>query len=431
MQFYIATVFLLHGLSPVAGLAFGFFLAATWLCVKLFDQGPWLARMRFRRDDSLFGIIYILGLLPLLLNPSAIGGQNLIYMLLWPVIWFVCYWWIREWSLLSALRFADVSNAAALGCLLLSFALILEFILANSSGTYLSDIIPFSIKDFPQATVLDDGFNRPRGFSAEAGFTAIAFECLLPLSIYTLRASRLRMAVFALVVGPAYLMLFSAASFCFLTLTSIVFIYITQGPKRAFWTTLVIALPVTFVAITSEGVSFVFYEVIARKFLEFSIPDGGFTADTFSRPEAYTLGLDIITLRPFGIGWGTISEMAANGAVLFGTELKGSGLISLPLELGAAGGVPAMLLYVWIVWRKLRRLALTATLPARLVFFSLLWVSLHHIVVLEFWFPMLWLSMALADAFSREAPPREALSPSPSRKRKSIAALPSQAASAQ
>ena len=402
MKFYIATVFLLHGLSPVAGLAFGFFGAGTWLLVRLSTKSGWLTRVRFRKDDSLFATIYLLGLLPLVLDPLAIGKQNIVYLLLWPAIWFVCFWWIREWSIASKLRFIDVSKAAAAGCIALSGAIILEFILANSSGRYLSDFIPFSISTFPDANVLGDELKRPRGFSAEAGFTAIAFECLLPLSFYAVRNSRLRLLTFAAWVIPAYLLLFSAASISFFALTSLVYIHVNYGAKRALVAALCIGIPVALIAITSDDVSFVLYEIIARKFLEFSTSDGGLEAETFSRPEAYSLGLAILTERPFGIGWGSLSQQAASSLPLFGTELKGTGLISLPLEVGAAAGWLGLLLYLVVVFRKLKRLSAVRSLPSRLVFFSLLWVSLHHVVVLEFWFPMLWLSMALADTLSRE-----------------------------
>lgn len=402
MKFYIATVFLLHGLSPVAGLAFGFFVAGLWMLVKLSARDRWLPRLQFRKDDALFASIYVLGLLPLMLHPTTNGKQNIVYLVLWPAIWFVCYWWIREWGLISRLCFADVSKAATAGCIMLAGAIILEFALANTAGRYLSDFIPFSISTFPDANVLGDELKRPRGFSAEAGFTSIAFECLLPLSYYTVRKRRLRLIAFGALVLPAYLLLFSAASISFFALTMLVYVQINHGTKRAVLTALGIGMPIAFVALTSDEVSFVLYEVIARKFLEFSASEGGPTADTFSRPEAYSLGLAILMERPFGMGWGTLSQQAANGLPLFGTELKGTGLISLPLEVGAAAGLIGLGLYLAIVFRKLKRLSVIGTLPSRLVFVSLLWVSLHHMVVLEFWFPMLWLSMALADIVCRE-----------------------------
>jgi hypothetical protein len=101
--------------------------------------------------------------------------------------------------------------------------------------------------------------------------------------------------------------------------------------------------------------------------------------------------------QPWGIGWGGLSQAMFDSRSLFGVELRGSGLISIPLEIGASAGVIGMVLFIVIVWRKLARLVRLNSIDARLTYISLLWVTLHHTVVLEFWFPMMWFSLALAD----------------------------------
>ncbi len=400
---YVATLFLLHGLSPVPWLPFGFFIAAPVLILAAFDPIAQARGLRFRADDIGFALVYLLGFVPLLMRPSAIGMQNLLYAGQWLVIWVVAFWWVREWILISQLRFENISKAAAVGCVLLAIAVISEFILANTTGHYLSDFVPFSIGDFPAATVLDDAFLRPRGFASEAGFTAIAFECLLPLSIQWFRLRRIRLLALVLVVVPGYLLLFSAASIAFFLATLLVYVALTRGAAAAALIAVGAVGLLAGLAGAFDSVYWVFYEVILRKFAEFT--PGAFATNSigFSRPEAYSLAFRLLLERPFGIGWGGISQHFADLEPVLDVQLKGSGLISIPLEIGAAAGIIGMTCFVLLVVRKLSALGKVASQPARLTFFSLLWVSFHHMVVLELWFPMFWLSLALADCVRIQA----------------------------
>jgi hypothetical protein len=397
LKFYVATIFLLHGLAPMPGIAFGFIVAATTLVFAV-PMGR-LARhtTRLRLDDGLFGAVFLLGLVPLALAPARVGLQNLLYAGLWLATWTVCFWWVREWALAIRVDFVELSKAASIGAMVLGVSVLLEFILANTAGLYLSDFVRFSIDEFPLANVLGDELRRPRGFTAEAGFSAIVFECLLPLSIAWLRKGKGRLWLFIAIVLPAYVLLFSAASMMLLLITLLVFMGLNGGWARSFRLGLGIAALVGLVAITSDDASWLLYEVVARKLLEFAPDEVVGAASTFSRPEAYALAYTIMTKQPLGIGWGGVSQAMASALQLFGSELRGSGLISIPLEIGASAGIAGMLAYVTIVWRKLARLVKIDSLEARLVFVSLMWVTLHHAVVLEFWFPMIWLSLALAD----------------------------------
>lgn len=408
LKFYVATIFLLHGLAPAPGVAFGFVIAVLALLAAALTGRFTHGDIRTRLDDSLFGWVFLLGLAPLLLQPSHAGTQNFLYAGLWCTIWTVCCWWVREWTLDTRLPFSEISRAAAIGASVLAVSVISEFVLANIAGLYLSDFVHFSVDEFPQAMVLGDELQRPRGFTAEAGFSAIVFECLLPLSWHWLTRGRYRRWLFGAVVLPAYLLLFSAASMIFLIVTLLVFQGLNRGWKRSILVGTVIAALITLTALTSDSASWLLYEVIARKLLEFSPEEVLTGVPTFTRPEAYELAWTIMTEQPWGIGWGGVSQAMADNRALFDVDLRGSGLISIPLEIGASAGVLGMLLYGVIVWRKLARLTRIDSLEARLVFVSLLWVTLHHVVVLELWFPMLWLSLAMADVIAVQALGRQA-----------------------
>ena len=397
-KLYVASMFLLHGLSPLPVMAFGFMVATLAFLVALAGHQRLVYGLSFRLDDRWFGAIFLLGLVALLAGPGDIGLQNLIHCALWLSAWVVSFWWVREWLLGSGLRFEQVSAAAALGVCMLSLAVLAEFTLVNTTGKYLSDLVYFSIDTFPAATVFDDALVRPRAFASEAGFTSIVFECLTPIALLWMRQARHRLLLLPLLIVPAYLVLFSAASISCLALAVIVSGSLTWGTRRTMIVASGVVTGLALLVLLSDVVGFVLYEVILRKYLEFSPDDIAVHEQSFSRPEAYSLAFDLLLAYPLGIGWGAVSQHLASNIPLLGTPLKGSGLISFPLEIGASAGIAGLVAYLAIVVTKLKRLRRLRSPAGNLVFFALLWVSLHHAVVLEAWFPMLWFCLALADA---------------------------------
>mgnify|MGYP000641472934 CR=1 FL=1 len=401
IKFYIATLFLLHGLAPAPGVSFGFLIATLSIVYALPSRRFIGARLRL--DDGFFFLVFLLGLVPFILEPSRVGMQNLIYSGMWLVIGAVCFWWIRESILAARIEFVEISKAAAVGSILLAIFILSEFILVNTTGLYLSDFVHFSIDEFPIAKIFGDEINRPRGFTAEAGFSAIVFECLLPLSIAWLRGGRLRPWLFCALVIPGYLALFSGATLLMMCVVLLVFLGLIRSWMLAILVGCLVTVLIAVITYTFAEAYWLVDQVIGRKVLEFIAEDEIVSISTFTRPEAYALALKIMTEQPWGIGWGGVSQAKADDFLLFGFELRGSGLISIPLEIGASAGVVGMVLFIVIVWRKLARLVRYDSLESRLTFISLFWVCLHHAVVLEFWFPMIWLSLALADVVAARA----------------------------
>lgn len=392
---YTTTLFLLHGLSPVPFLSFGFFVAVGALAVAC-SMPSILSQLRFRRDDPLFGLIYLLGLVPWFLNPNGIGEQHLEYGALWLAIALICFWWVREWALTSQLSFMAISRAAAIGAALLSISVTAEFVMVNTTGLYLSDIFPFSLDEFTFATILGSEFIRPRGFSAEPGFSAIVFNCLIPLSVAHLLAVRRHLLIWAGVIFPGYILLGSAASLACLAITTSVFLLVINRSLIVMLTSAAAVSVAGIAFVMSNALQSLYYQIIGRKIDALFDPMNDY-ATSYTRSEAYRYGFRILREHPFGLGWGGFSEAHRSARVLVNEIPKGSGLLSVPLEIGVAGGIFAVVLFFYLIWRKLHPLIRIDTLPARLTFFSLLWVSLHHMFVLELWFPMLWFSLALAD----------------------------------
>lgn len=395
LKTYIATIFLLHGLAIIPGVSFGFMLA-TFALVCFIPTSIFL-NLRFRSDDSLFGLIFLMGLIPFIFDPSRIGFMNIIYIFLWLGTWLICYWWIRELILLSRLSFLSISKSAALGSIILGLSVYIEFLLSNTSGLYLSDIFHFSIDTFPAATVLNDSFNRPRGYTAEAGFSAIAFECLIPLSFPWFNVNLIRRLLFVGIVLPSYLLLFSAASFIFLIFCLFSYIVFFRRSVKLLLSLLLFLFLFIALVYLDESIFWLYDEVIGRKINEFYFDVEYSSIDSFSRVDAYSLASLIVTQQPWGLGWGAISQAYAENVQLFGVQLRGSGLISIPLEIAASAGLLSMFLFIYIFLRKLKYLISSNSTYSKYAYISLLWVFLHHTVVFELWFPMLWLSLAISD----------------------------------
>lgn len=399
-QIYILCIFLLHALSPFTTLTFDLCFGAVCFVLAMFVERRGGSAIQFRNADYLFAIIYFLGILPLMFLPTSIGIQNIKYAGLFLLVWLVCYWWVREWIFFSQISMMEISRAAALGCVTLALAVCLEVVLANTWGKYISDFIPFSIaaEDFPQANILGTSFLRPRGFSAEAGFTAIAFECLLPLSIIYLKNRKSLILPFLLVVIPGYLFLGSGSSLICLFVAALVYNFGLRQASAAAWILIIIiGIAIALLNFTEIG-SYVYDEIIGRKITDLLSGSISDQRDSNGRRENYILGYTILTASPFGIGWGSISQAFNDQVPIYGQYMKNSGLISLYLEIAVASGVAGLIGTLTLVFSKVWKLSRLRKIETDCVLFSLMWVSLHHAAVFEFWFPMIWLALALADS---------------------------------
>jgi hypothetical protein len=166
----------------------------------------------------------------------------------------------------------------------------------------------------------------------------------------------------------------------------------------------VVIVVIGFLYFTSFG-QYLYSEIIGRK-LDDLFNGTEFTEDeAFGRRQAYTFGFHVLTNNLFGIGWGAISQANQDGARIYGQFVMSSGLISLFLEIAVACGVFGLMITAGILLSKLVGLARRNTYEAHAAYFSLLWVSLHHVFVFEFWFPMIWFSLAIADHILKATAP--------------------------
>lgn len=388
----------LHALSPSVYVPLSFIIAMVMFLFHLSMGIP--ARSYFRKSDYLLLGTFLLGIFPLVKFRNQAGIQNVLYSAVWMGVPLLYYLWGRIWLFASGVTMDQLGKAALVTVIFLSFAIVVEFILANATGHYLSDYLPFSISKFPEANVLGDDYLRPRGFSSEAGFTAVVFEALLPLAVFYLHKNKSIIWLFGLVVAPAIFLLFSAA--LWLSLLMAFLFYIIFYSENKIYGLSCFAGFIAVVVILYLSVSQFEYfldQIIVRKLLEFSSSSEVVVTEwTAGRPEAYSLGLQLLTDFPFGIGWGMLSQMFTSNNLLPGVDVvKNTGLISLPLEIFVSSGVLGGCFFLCFLGMKLRQTFRSRSEIAPYLFIALTTVSLHHTIILEFTFPMFWFLLALCD----------------------------------
>jgi hypothetical protein len=349
------------------------------------------------RSDIWLGVTLISGFIAVMASPYA-GRQNFLYSAAWSVVFIIEFAWVRDWLSLSEVREIQIARAAAITLLSLSFAVALEFTMANTKGLYLSDFIPFNFTEFPPALIFDR-YERPRGFAMEAGFTAIVFEALFPLAVFAFRGRTVRLLLFCSLVVPCYLLLASGASLLSAMAGVGIFLMTGKGPR---WIRFGIAAAfglIIVMCIFSAEMQDIFYQIIGRKVDELFFAARSYDEDEMmGRRAVYSMGLNMLLENPMGVGWGMLSQMYRTGGLVAGADVVVTrGFISLPLEVFVCTGfIGGIAFSIFLVRKNLALLKFRKGFGAN-ASIALLAVTIHHFAVLEFWMPMLWFLLALSD----------------------------------
>lgn len=393
LQIFVGTMFLLNGLSPVPLASFNFFIAAAITPFTFFTKiNP---VYDFRRDDFVLLIIFIYGVVAWAFYSAPVDQGRIQATLQWAASFLVLWIGVRRWIIVSEISFQDISRAAFYGSVALSIAVLFEFYTANTSGKYLSDYVPFSIDIFPSADLFFTGGVRPRGFSAEAGFTSMVFEALVPISLFHFRKiSALTRISYCAVTALALVLLYSTSTFISLAIAIAIFYVVRINLKGGVQLFVIFTAAFYLIAANADF----FYQASGYKIFEFFYAFGGSSTYTAgSRQEAWLAGIKVLTEHPFGSGWGTILQEAKASGSEIDQMVEGTGLISLWLELAVAVGIVPFIVLMMRIGRIIIDLAKTRATEATLCFFSLTMVFVHHWSVYEQWFPMLWFCLALSQ----------------------------------
>ncbi|MEZ5566177.1 MAG: hypothetical protein R3F24_11990 [Gammaproteobacteria bacterium] len=344
-----------------------------------------------------------LGILAIVLNAPFAGVKNFSTTMAWLVTVMFFFLLVRNWLLLSLISIEDISKAAAATCIGLSLFIVSEFIVENAFGLNLTKFIfPFA-SDLPPIDLLP-GWSRPRGLAAEPGFTAMVFEAILPLAWIRYGRHWRSAALLLAIVLPGFTLLGSVGSFVAIALTLSVVTAIRGGTPRI-WLSITLGWVFLIgVVLQTDAGKLLFNEIILRKLVE--LFGGGVieASGPTSRFEAYRAGFQILLQRPMGIGWGMVSQMYADGMSLPGLPaIRGRGLLSLFLETAVSAGWIGLVALLLFLGTRILQLIAIRTWDSTCVLFALLTLLFHHAVLLEFWFPMLWLILAIADCLAYRA----------------------------
>lgn len=371
------------------------------------------SNLQFHRSNIIVTALLIYGCFAWLWYPASINENRWQGALQWSFSFIFLLGVIRYWIVVSRITFLEISKVCFYAATFLSAATIFEFIFVNGTGNYISDYLYFSIEEIPVATAFGEQYIRPRVFSAEAGFTSMAFELFLPLSYFYLRQQLItvKYLYFSFVFFGAFL-LFSTSTIVSFLLSFIILILLKRDSIISRVGIMAIVTVIGWVA-TGGGD---FSNVESASFYKIAdlLDSSAYLFSEGSRQEALNAGWRLLTDNRFGIGWGTVLQEANIPGSEIDRLILGSGLINLWLELAVATGFIGVLVFAAVIGTIIRQLAISRRIEADCCMMSLTMLSLHHIAIYEVWFPMLWFAIALSQVLLASQKQLSTIHPSPS-----------------
>ena len=349
----------------------------------------------FRKEDTLLLVTYFIGVFMNIFYSDQIGSKNFTHIIAWSVSLFFFYFWTSSWIKMTKLSFYSLGRFSTYALIIVSIGVLFDFLLANIYGLYLSDIVPYSFDEMDQTQSLDGLLLRPRGLSAEPGFTAVIFEMFLPLSYLYLENFKKRKYFIYLFSIICYLLLTSAASIVSI-LASYILIQIIFSRKNFFFfklfiLSIIILFLVNFYSSFSSDFD-IFKYVIGEKVDRFLIGDD-------IRAKIFKSLFSIWESNPLGIGFGTISQSFQIGnKTISSVSLYGAGALNLYLEILVSSGIIGFLSFIFFIFLKIKKvLQFNDTAVNKTLLFALFSVCNHHLFISETWFPMIWVLLALTN----------------------------------
>lgn len=387
---YILLIPFLHALSPVPIQSAAFFLLVA---ISPFVMlAPARTGDGFAKQDACLFLTWLLGVLAWWFYPVSIEQDRIQGAVQWLSTIVFSLIVVRKLIVVSGARLEDVGKFASVSIIILSTAIIADFWLANLEGLNLSDVIPFSVTEFPKAEVLGV-LQRPRGLTTEAGFNGIIYECLAPFSIYYALKNKGLLALISSVAMVVGILLIFSLSTIFSMVSAVAIYFLIK--KKSFVTLFFVSIfipSLIYVILTNEFL----YELFGYKLAEF-LDVANYNVFSIGRQGSLFYGIQLFFENVLGIGWGTILQEANIPGTAIDHSLDSASLISLWLELLVAAGIFGFALIAYVFFRNIKGLAERGGEAGSFVFVSLTAVTLHHIFVYDLWFPMIWFSLAVAQ----------------------------------
>lgn len=299
-------------------------------------------------------------------------------------------------SLIAQGRTMSIITVAYLALFGVSVFILFELIVTNVLGIDLNHIIPYI--EVPEFTASALGFyKRPRGLASEPGVMALFYDFMLFFVLPRLRTRRYLLG-YVFVIVPAYLVLVSTAS-----IVSVLFIATLIAAFRFLSRVWTGARILIFAAIAGCGAAAVWGEQLAET-LDLAIvtrvaafAGAGEDSSADARRGQYAEVAQVVSRYPWGIGFGITPGLSDVGGSYRGIELS-PGQISLFGMFLVAGGLVGGLGFTAIVgfalWRAMRAGEMSIPIAGGGIA-----LTLHHLVVTEYWLPFFWFFFATASAF--------------------------------
>jgi len=372
--------------------AFGFFGASLPLVIGALALAYLFCANRFRLTLHASGKDWFL-LVPLILGMVGLDYFNIQlthfhHSMLWVATIFIFYFGTKAIVINSKFSLNDLGGAFFLASCIASLGVIIDFVAINFYGFYLSDVLPYQISEMEATTNFSGSLFRARGFAAEPGFTAMVYEFLLPLGLLYCFKHR-QYWMFIPFIMFSYFILTSGASLGGLLVALAVFVL---GLTRKIFFTLGFFIVIGF--LFSEQIYFYFEQAIGPKVLIV------LTGDSL-RVRLLESLLPVLLDNPTGVGFGAISHAFETNGYFGQHRLVGGGALNLYLEIALISGVVGLvsfLTFLMSVFYRSMKLGNRTELVA--LRFSLLWLCIHHVFLSEYYFPMLWVNIALIETYS-------------------------------
>lgn len=351
--------------------------------------------LTFKKEDIFLLITFLMGVIMNVIYSSQIGVKNISHISAWGMTIFFLYFWTSSWLNRIKLSYYLLGKFSTHSLIIVSLGVLFDFILANSYGFYLSDLIPYSFDQMEKTESLLG--SRPRGFSAEPGFSAVVFEMFLPLSYLYLKNFKKRKYIIYFFSILCYLLLTSAASIASI-LASYVLVKIIFSKRKDFILKLSIPFFLVFLSInyyTSLNSDFQIFEAII------GIKFDRFLSGEDLRAKILISLISIWKLNPLGLGFGAISQSFQLGAKSIDSiTLYGAGALNLYLEILVSCGIIGLLSFIIFLSYKIKNIIKLKNKTLKKVFLLALFsVLFHHFFISEIWFPMIWVLLALTNNF--------------------------------
>ncbi|MDF5737004.1 MULTISPECIES: O-antigen ligase family protein [unclassified Nostoc] len=379
------------------------FSLTPWLPLPLLYMMPVsiylivVRRLKIFKEDLEIILMVILGILGMFFALDKLGIKNLNHIC--AILTSIFFFYIVFKSLINRFKSINVlASSLAFSLAFVSIFIIIEFIVSNYLGITISDFVPYGNTNKLTDATLMGSIIRPRGLAIEAGHMATFYELALPLSFIYLKDKPLSILIsyYSLVLS-GYILLFSAASFVALPLAILVSAVIRIRSKSSIALVIGIVM-ITFIALSSDIARPYINETVGVRLEIFLDPSQRENSVADDRSDIYQTISNLFLVAPFGIGWGTASQMAVDNEAFAGIMMpEGGGFISLYGEILIASGLLGLLLFLRFITKKIIQLLRLSSLESQLVLIAVLSLSIHYIFISNYWFPMLWLSLVLAD----------------------------------